>query len=429
MRRYWFFLATLVALQSCVTIEQGGTLTQFGDDVARLQSLLELNPDNADAARDLGVIYYRVSDFAKAAPLLRKALAINERDAKARFYLGMTLEGVNDTEAALGTYVNYQDYSALSPYRRLMQGRFQALSREVIKRQFRELIAREASLGASDADTAVLAVFPLRFIGGEEKYAAIGTGLSELLTVDLGQVSRVRLVERVRVDELLDELALSRSAAFDEATTARVGKLLKAGNVVGGTCAVSSGDVVRADLSPARVGSARAAEPVVRSEVLAQFFRLEKALAFDLLARIGVEPTPVERERIERIPTRSLQAFLLYSIGLERERTRDYIAARSYYRSAVSADPKFQLAADRAERMEAFVVAGSLNDARRNALAMDADPARRLKDDVLRSRLDALLANLGAVPLPGIDQRSAPADAYRAPAPILPLLPPPPPPR
>ena len=151
MRRLLCLLATLVALSSCATVEQGGTLQEFGDAVVRLRAVLELNPSNADAARDLGVIYYRVSDFGKAAPLLRKALAINERDAKARFYLGMTLEASNEIEAALGVYVNYQDYSIISPYRRLMEGRFHALSRDVIKRQFRELVARELSLTDRDA--------------------------------------------------------------------------------------------------------------------------------------------------------------------------------------------------------------------------------------------------------------------------------------
>lgn len=415
-------------VSSCVTIQQGGELDDFKDEITSLESTIELNPSNADANRDLGVIYYRVSEYGKARQYLSKTLALNERDAKARFYYGMTLESLDDIEAAMGEYINYSDYSFLSPYRKLMEGRFRSLSRDIISSQIRDIVASELSLTDRDADPNVVAVFPLRYVGTEERYAAVGYGLAELLIVDLGQVQRIRLVERIRLDELLDELQLSQSAAFDQATTVKIGQFLKAGNVIGGTYSISPEEALRTDVTSRISGATTQAEPIVRSEDLDRFFRLEKSLVFDLLAQLGVEPTPLEKERIERIPTQNVMAFILYSIGLERESKKDFIAARTFYREAVTADANFTLALDRMNAMEAMVLAGSVNDARLNALTLDAESAVSRDRDIVGSRMNALLGNIGFDPYPGSDGRTSPSDAHRGLAPILPLMGPPNPP-
>ncbi len=418
----------LLLLSSCASVEFGGTLEDFREDIARLDNTLELNPSNADANRDLGVIRYRVSEYATARELLRKSIELNERDAKARFFYGLTLEALNDVNAAMSEYIRYSDYSLLSPYRNLMEGRFRALSRNIIEKQLRDIVASELSLTDRDADPGVVAVFPLRYLGGEKQYTALGYGLAELIVVDLGQVSKIRLVERIRIDELLEELQLSQSSVFDPATTVRVGKMLKAGNIIGGTYGITDEKALRADVAARSIASNKQADAIARTEDLDRFFRLQKDLVFDLLAQLGVEPTPVEKERIDRIPTQNVTAFILYSIGLERESGRDFLAARTFYREAVNADPKFKLAIDKMNTMDALLLGCTIQDARRNAFQLDADAAVIQNRDIVRSRIDAMLSNMGFDPYPGSDNRNSPSDAHRGLAPILPLKGPPNPP-
>jgi hypothetical protein len=207
-----------------------------------------------------------------------------------------------------------------------------------------------------------------------------------------------------------------------------MGRLLKAGNIVGGTYGISPEQALRADVTSRTVGGGAQAEAIVRTEDLSRFFRLQKNLAFDLLAQLGIEPTPVEKERIERIPTMNVTAFILYSIGLERESKKDFIAARTFYREAVAADANFTIAIDRMNAMEALVIAGTLENARLNALVLDPETPVVRDRKIIRSRIDALLSNMGFDPYPGADGRTSPSDAHRGLAPILPLNGPPNPP-
>ena len=93
--------------------------------IRRLQERLVTNPQDAEALRDLGVIYFETKQYPQARDYLKKASLANDRDGKTLFYLGMTQEYDRDLRAALATYLNYTDIAESSPYRKLMEGRYQ----------------------------------------------------------------------------------------------------------------------------------------------------------------------------------------------------------------------------------------------------------------------------------------------------------------
>jgi curli biogenesis system outer membrane secretion channel CsgG len=59
-------------------------------------------------------------------------------------------------------------------------------------------------------------------------YEALGVGLQQMLITELSLNSDLRLVERSRLREILDELELARSGFVDPGTAAEVGKLVQA---------------------------------------------------------------------------------------------------------------------------------------------------------------------------------------------------------
>jgi TolB-like protein len=65
-------------------------------------------------------------------------------------------------------------------------------------------------------------------------YEALGVGLQQMLITELSLNSGLRLVERSRLREILDELELTRMGAVDPGTAANVGKLVQARFVVVG---------------------------------------------------------------------------------------------------------------------------------------------------------------------------------------------------
>ena len=47
-----------------------------------MEKAMELNPDNHEAVRDMGGVFWREGDHEKAAEMYEKALALNETDPK-----------------------------------------------------------------------------------------------------------------------------------------------------------------------------------------------------------------------------------------------------------------------------------------------------------------------------------------------------------
>lgn len=108
-------------------------------------------------------------------------------------------------------------------------------------------IARSTSLLALVAATAVaqqadtrptVAVLPFTnsAIGqSNEELKPLSQGIADLLLTELAQNTGIRVVERANIKALLDEQNLARDGRVDEATAARIGKLLGARHMVTGT--------------------------------------------------------------------------------------------------------------------------------------------------------------------------------------------------
>jgi hypothetical protein len=224
-----------------------------------------------------------------------------------------------------------------------------------------------------------------------------------MVSVDLSNVQSIRLVERVRLQALLNELELARSGAVDRSTAPRVGRLLGAGRVVGGTYTVAGRDDLHLGAAVAEATGETSGE-ITHSGGLDDLFDLEKALVFDLIEELDVELTPAEQEAIETVPTRNLQAFLLYSRALEQEDEGAFGAAADSYRRAARMDPSFGRAVEAAERVESMEVAGTTDEAVAAAVqtGVAVDPAETL----MRSRVDNLNESLGSHVVPGNDMRS-----------------------
>lgn len=418
-------------LSSCVTVRYDEDIANYGRQIARLQKIIIDNPRNAGALRDLGVIRFQARQYQQGKELLKRALDVDPDDSKALFYYGMTLETEENTQAALATYIRYTDVSSLSPYRRLLEGRYRELSYRIIQQQLQELVASEERLGDTMSPTAI-AVFPLSYQGTDKKYETLGFGLSEMIISDLGQVERLKLVERLRLEALLAELKFGATNKVDPTTAPRVGKLLGAGRIVGGTYTVT-GEVLRMDVSSWDIPARKFPEPAGRSDDLQNLFRLQKQIVLRIIGDMGITLTRAERERIERVPTENLQAFILYSLGLERESARDFQAAEVYFNQAVALDPNFSQARARADASGAMSVGGGTRDralVAANMVDPPVEPEGPVSDrDLVAERLRKMDGTIGAEFIPGDENRKGAEEAARGGAAVTDLPQPPPPPR
>src|SRR5438874_3845895 len=244
-------------------------------------------------------------------------------------------------------YATYADFASRYPQARGI-GAVRALGQLSLRTQAAQTaklaLARESTLTAQPPEPATLAILPVT-IAGDSSLQPLSRGLAEMMTSDLAMVRSLRLLERLQIGTLLDELKLAQSARSDPATAARVGRLLRAERLVQGTATIPSRGPVQ--LSATVVTGTGVVRPV--GQVTGPFPKLldlEKQVVFDLAAQLGLELTQAEREQILRQGPKSLAAFLAYSRALEAMDRGDYGAAARHFRSAAQADPGFQAARD-----------------------------------------------------------------------------------
>lgn len=272
----------------------------------------------------------------------RRGITLQPKDALGPLVLGQCLEQGERYDEAVATY---RAFLAAQPEGRgvaAVRAREELALRAGAARAARQALAREAQLTAEPADPQTVAVLPLQVVG-DSTYAPLSRGLAQMLTSDLSLLQRFRLVERMRVGALLDEMALGRTERVDPATAARVGRLVRAGRMVQGLATIPGERNVRLEASVVQ-GSGEVTGPARVQGGLRDLLRIEKDLVVGLAAQMGYRLSEAERRAVLENGTQSLTAFLAYSRALEAEDRGDYAAAAQYYGEAVRADPSFQQA-------------------------------------------------------------------------------------
>jgi TolB-like protein len=155
-------------------------------------------------------------------------------------------------------------------------------------------------------------------------YEALGIGLQQMLITELSLNSGLRLVERSRIREIIDELELGQTGYVDPETTADVGRLVQARYMVVGSFIDADG-TVRLD---ARIDDVETGEILVETAAKVQGDR-EKLL--DMVVELGLKI--VESADLPPLPQRVVEerqaldypaeAIRLYSRALRREERGD----------------------------------------------------------------------------------------------------------
>jgi len=242
-------------------------------------------------------------------------------------------------------YATYADFASRYPQARGI-GAVRALGQLSLRTQAAQTaklaLARESTLTAQPPEPSTLAILPVT-IAGDSSFQPLSRGLAEMMTSDLAMVRSLRLLERMQIGTLLDELKLAQSARADPATAARVGRLLRAERMVQGVAAITQNGPVRMSAAVVRGdGTVRSGAQV--NGTFRQLLDLEKQLVFGLATQLGIQLTDAERQRILRQGPKNLAAFLAYSQGLEALDRGDYRGAAAAFGAAARADPSFQAA-------------------------------------------------------------------------------------
>src|SRR5213594_1467027 len=205
------------ALAACASTGVGGR-SGGPEGIARLERARALNPNSEPVLRSLGIAYYKSGKLTEARAVLEQAVKLNARDGTAALYLGITAEAQGDVPAARKAYASYVDFGRTSRVRRSLEARLAALQRREIVETAKAQLTQEQRLAAAPGTANVVAVMPLTFSGADTSLKPLERGLAELLTTDLARSSQLTVVERLRIQALIDEIKLQGGGATDAST-------------------------------------------------------------------------------------------------------------------------------------------------------------------------------------------------------------------
>lgn len=314
-------------------------------DPAQLEAERTKRPNDPTLLRELGGSYMGKKDFARARDVLNTAVALDPRNADGRILLAASYEELGQLDSAAVAY-RAAEQVASSDQRKLIAGRQSALAKKHLTADARAALEREKSLTLAAPTAGTVAVMPFRYTGTNADLKPLERGMAELLVADLGKVQRLKLLERERMQALVDEMQLTEQGRADAASGARSGRLVGAGQIVQGVLS-DRGDQLALDANVVDASDASVDASASGAGTLDRLIDTEKQVLFGLLRGMNIQLSPAEQRALSERPTADLQAFLAYSRGLVREDAGDFGGAAALYGDAARRDPAFRAAAVR----------------------------------------------------------------------------------
>jgi TolB-like protein len=352
---------TLVVGALCAASACAPAITGSASDITKLEQDRAAHPTSASAARSLGIAYFRANRYSKARSTLAGATRLDPKDGVAALYLGMTAEAQNDLPAARRAYETYLAVGKTRGVKDQITTRLVALTRRENDAAARQAIAQERQLSTTASPVTTIAVLPFTFSGGDTSLKPLERGLADLVTTDLSRISALRVLDRGHLQAVLSELQLQQSGAIQAGTGVRVGHLLQAGSIVGGSISQLPNTRLNAIATVTSVQSSAPIGPgATDQQPVDGVFTLEKNIVLKLLDNLRIVPTTAERNAIEQRPTRSLAAFLAYSQGLGEEDAGLFDRARQSYARAERLDAQYAAAKRKRQEMDDLIAGNAV---------------------------------------------------------------------
>ena len=245
------------------------------------------------------------------------------------------------------------EFLFLTPHTRVAQaaaatGSTPEKTRSADKRESATEVARPQQPVATKPPLRV-AVLYFDYEGKIDDLVPLRKGLAQMLITDLAGQSGVVLVERERLEDVLKEQNLHKSAKFDQATAAKVGKLLGAQVLVMGRIIDFMGKI-SLETHVVQVETGAFVKTGRAQGKLEDFLQLEEQLA--VLLREGLDsvrppsfpPTPKPAARAPKPVAKAV--LVAYAQALDARDKGDLPGAKKLLGEALAIDPQFAPAKD-----------------------------------------------------------------------------------
>ena len=335
-------LRTSLSIPACVLVGCAHAIPEVDPaDIPRLEIEIAADPNDTDLQVQLGMAQFEAGDFQSSLATLQAAVDAGADSGPALLYLGMVQEELQDWSAARAAYTQYLTVGTSGALREEVRRRLTLIGRNVLRAQAAEALAREAEIASTDAATPrSVAVFPFGFNSSRADLEPLIYALSDMMITDFSVSNALVVLERVQIQTLLDEMALTTAGYAEPTTGARAGRLLSAEHVVQGVLTTLREDDLQTEADVLNVPGSTSAGRITEEAALEGLFDMEKQIVIRTIREVlGIVLTPAEEQAILENRVDNVLAFLSYGRGLRELDRGNYEAAQAEFQQAVQLSP------------------------------------------------------------------------------------------
>ncbi|OQX96194.1 hypothetical protein B6I21_01665 [candidate division KSB1 bacterium 4572_119] len=195
------------------------------------------------------------------------------------------------------------------------------------------------SYSFSQQQTIAILDFSNNSLMDKDKYSSLSGGLAEIFITELSKVSSLKIVERQKINELIQEMQLAQSGMVSEETGVQVGRLVGAKYLVFGSYMVIN-KKIRVDTRIVEIETGLTIKAAEVTKNVSKMFEIIQTLSEKILKDLNIKLLKGEKKILNEGNT-STEVIELFSKGLEYEESGDLENAKAFYMKSFKMDNNF----------------------------------------------------------------------------------------
>jgi TolB-like protein len=211
------------------------------------------------------------------------------------------------------------------------------------------VLALAGSLAAQTPDrraTVAVLYFTNSALLRRDEYEPLSKGITEMLITELAGSPALQVVERDRLQALLEEQDLAKTGRVDQQTAVQLGKILGARHLLMGGFVIDTREKMRLDLRAVSVETSQVEYVETVTGKSEEVLELIARLGGKVRDRLKLPPisSPVAPADSRTSKADQLRAVMLLSRALEENDRGNVTGAMALYRQAIEVYPEYQRA-------------------------------------------------------------------------------------
>lgn len=208
-----------------------------------------------------------------------------------------------------------------------------------------------ADLLAGAKKTIAVLYFENNSLAKREEMEPLRKGLADMFITEFSKIDQFQVVERSRLEQLIQEMQLGQSGMLDSKTAQQVGKLLGAQNLVFGSYMNMYDGKMRIDVRIVEVETGLTIKAEEATGKAKDLYKLVSKLVVKIIKNLDVRVSKADVLRLSQVENKSFDAALYYAKGLEYEDAGDIANAKKMYSKALKKNKKFEKAKQRLQAL------------------------------------------------------------------------------